>query len=215
MITIQQIKAARALLNWTQEDLAKGAGVSKPAIANLERGTAQPRMETMNAIIRSMEEAGVEFTEGPGVRLRGEVLKVEVFEGKNAVFRFWDDQFETMKQNGGEQLVVGLDERIFDRLAGPKPFREMVERFYAHNITSRLLICEGDTYFVEEQEHYRWISKELFTQIPYTVYADKYSILLEGPPTRIVIIENKAIADSYRKQFNALWKMAKIPTMKG
>lgn len=213
MITIQQIKAARALLNWTQEDLAKAASVSKPAIANLERGTAQPRMETMNAIIRSMEEAGVEFTEGPGVRLRGEVLKVEVFEGKNAIFRLWDDQFETLKQSGGERLISGVDERLFDRLAGKGDFRGVLERFHKHGITSRLLVMEGDTYFVEPASHYRWVSRELFSMVPYFVYGDKYAILLATDVPKVVLIESAALAKSYRNQFMTIWHAAKMPVV--
>ena len=36
MITIRQIKAARALLAWSQADLAKHSGVSEPTVARLE-----------------------------------------------------------------------------------------------------------------------------------------------------------------------------------
>jgi DNA-binding XRE family transcriptional regulator len=36
MITVRQMKAARALLAWSQGDLAKASGVSEPTIARLE-----------------------------------------------------------------------------------------------------------------------------------------------------------------------------------
>jgi predicted transcriptional regulator len=38
IITIEQIKAARSLLGWTQRDLAKQAGISLASMANLEQG---------------------------------------------------------------------------------------------------------------------------------------------------------------------------------
>lgn len=213
MITMEQIRAARALLDWNQADLAKAAAISKPALANLERGTAQPRMETLNAITRALEDGGIEFTDGPGVRLRGEVLKVEVFEGKNAVFRLWEDQFETLKKTGGMRLFFGVDERTIDHLAGKKAFRDMMEKFHQHNITSRILIRDGDTYFVEPITHYRWISDALFEQTPYCVYGNKYAInLMRTKTPKIVLIENEDIATCYRNQFEAAWVSAKIPT---
>ena len=38
MITIGQCRAARGLLDWTQQDLAEACGLSKTAINNFEKG---------------------------------------------------------------------------------------------------------------------------------------------------------------------------------
>jgi predicted transcriptional regulator len=75
-ISIRQVKAARALLGWTQPDLAAASGVSVPTIARLESedGTLGGRASTGDAIRAALESAGVIFVaengEGPGVRLR-------------------------------------------------------------------------------------------------------------------------------------------------
>ncbi len=211
MITMEQIKAARALLDWNQADLAKAAAISKPALANLERGTAQPRMETLNAITRALEEGGIEFTDGQGVRLRGEVLNVQVFEGKNALQRLWSDTLETLS-NGGERLISGVDERIFERLAKPEEIRKIIEKFNERGITNRILSREGDGYLIESPEQYRWIPQAFFSNVPFYVYGNKYAILITEPSARIVLIENKAIADSYRQQFEVMWKNGKMPS---
>ena len=67
-----QIRAARALLGWTQADLAAKANVSTNAINSIERGKADPKLSTINAIRKALEAGGVEFQDGdaPGVRLR-------------------------------------------------------------------------------------------------------------------------------------------------
>lgn len=72
MISIRQIRAARALLDWTQADLAESAGLSEITIKNIERDVAAPRVSTMEALITAIEKAGVEFTNGgrPGVRMK-------------------------------------------------------------------------------------------------------------------------------------------------
>jgi len=62
-ISIRQVKAARALLSWSQEDLAEASGVSVPTIARLEAsdGPLGGRSSTAAAIRAALEDAGIEF----------------------------------------------------------------------------------------------------------------------------------------------------------
>ena len=64
-----QIRAARGLLDWSRDDLARAAGVATRTIANLERGEHEPRPETVAALRAALETAGVRFTRR-GVELR-------------------------------------------------------------------------------------------------------------------------------------------------
>ena len=70
------MKAARALLAWSQGDLAAAPGVSEPTIARLESadGPVGGRAETGQALVAALEKAGVEFIPenggGAGVRLK-------------------------------------------------------------------------------------------------------------------------------------------------
>jgi transcriptional regulator with XRE-family HTH domain len=75
MITIEQIRAARGLLGWSQSELAKRAGLSLPTVKRVEVGMG-PRVsdEARARIQQALEMGGVRFiTEnggGPGVRFR-------------------------------------------------------------------------------------------------------------------------------------------------
>jgi predicted transcriptional regulator len=75
-VSIRQIKAARALLDWSQEQLATAAEISVPTVKRLEAqdGPLGGRTETGRKIRLALEQAGVEFIDenggGPGVRLR-------------------------------------------------------------------------------------------------------------------------------------------------
>ena len=71
-VTSAQLRAARALLGWSQADLELKSRVTKKTIADFERGARQPYERTLIDLCRSLSEAGVEFTNGdaPGVRLR-------------------------------------------------------------------------------------------------------------------------------------------------
>ncbi len=65
MLQAAQIRAARALLAWRQEDLAKAAKVGLATIARIEQreGPAQGHVSTIIRIQETLKRAGVRFTE--------------------------------------------------------------------------------------------------------------------------------------------------------
>lgn len=73
MITSRQIRAARALLGWSQQDLADKAIVSLNAITRIETGSVDPRVSTLQSVETALTKAGIEFLpadmKGEGVRL--------------------------------------------------------------------------------------------------------------------------------------------------
>jgi transcriptional regulator with XRE-family HTH domain len=74
MLTPAQCRAARGLLDWTQQQLADRARVGVVTIRLLEAGQTLPRRATLDVIERAFEAAGVELISsnggGAGVRLR-------------------------------------------------------------------------------------------------------------------------------------------------
>ncbi|MDI1364920.1 MAG: helix-turn-helix domain-containing protein [bacterium] len=79
MLTAEQIKAARALVDWSQPKLAEASGLSMPTIRRMEGPLGPGRSTAVNvdAVQRALEGAGVVFLEagevrqgGPGVRLK-------------------------------------------------------------------------------------------------------------------------------------------------
>ena len=70
----EQCRAARGLLDWTQEELADWAGVSRSTVRDFERGRHDLHRASAAVIRTAFEEAGVlligaEGDFGPGVRL--------------------------------------------------------------------------------------------------------------------------------------------------
>lgn len=72
MITPAQLRAARGLVDWTQQQLAARAGVSHSTVKDFEAGRRKPIRRNMEALTGALEAAGVAFTNGdePGVKLR-------------------------------------------------------------------------------------------------------------------------------------------------
>lgn len=78
-LTSAQLRAGRALIRWSAEDLARASAVGLTTIRRAELMDSQTSMTAANdqAVRRALEAAGVEFIDenggGPGVRLRGAV----------------------------------------------------------------------------------------------------------------------------------------------
>jgi|HubBroStandDraft_1064217.scaffolds.fasta_scaffold928214_2 transcriptional regulator with XRE-family HTH domain len=87
MIEASQVRAARALIGWSQSELAGAARLSVSIVEQFESGAPDHVPEEAIAkMIAALESAGVAFIAknggGPGVRLR---------KGREAKYLGWED----------------------------------------------------------------------------------------------------------------------------
>ena len=61
MIDGRQIRAARAMLGWSREDLLKASGISMSALLRMEGALADSRGSTLNKVAKALTLAGIEF----------------------------------------------------------------------------------------------------------------------------------------------------------
>ncbi len=106
MITIEQCRAARGLLDWTQQDLSDASGLSKTAINNFEKGHSDIKNESLRAIRMAFESAEVEFLDN-GVRRRSETARI--LKGPNAWDHLLDDIRDSVKNTPDAVFASGPD----------------------------------------------------------------------------------------------------------
>jgi predicted transcriptional regulator len=77
LLTAAQLRAARNLLNWSQDHLSKVTGVSVPTIRRMESdaiGPGKSTHENVEAVRAALEKGGVDFIAenggGAGLRLK-------------------------------------------------------------------------------------------------------------------------------------------------
>ena len=110
MINLEQIRAARAMLNLKQQELAQKAGISTGTLNNIERGIqTDPKLSTMRAIQKTLEAEGIEFTEsatdGFGIRLKAKrpvgdlttLLIIDDTSTDRKLYKTWLDKQTTRK----------------------------------------------------------------------------------------------------------------------
>jgi len=73
-MTPEQCRAGRALLDWSQEDLAQRSRVAARTVRYFEKDMREPIPANLAALQSALEKAGVLFIPenggGPGVRLK-------------------------------------------------------------------------------------------------------------------------------------------------
>jgi|SRR6516164_4036466 transcriptional regulator with XRE-family HTH domain len=72
LVDARQIKAARSLLRWRQDQLARETGLALSTIRRLERseGRIEANFDTVEKIRQALEGAGIEFIGGPNLGVR-------------------------------------------------------------------------------------------------------------------------------------------------
>lgn len=70
-----QCRAARGLLDWSQEQLAQASGLSRSTVRDFESGRHEPHRGSLILLLQTLAEQGVELVTavdgaGEGVRFR-------------------------------------------------------------------------------------------------------------------------------------------------
>jgi len=202
-----QIKAARAILDWSREDMARLTGLSINTIRNLEMGFMSPRGTTVEVIRQAVENAGLEFTEAEGIRRRSEDIKV--IQGPDSCDIFFEDLLQTIKTKGAEIAAIFGSQKLMAGSLG------MIEGLNLSRLDELSALACVKCIFTEIAEplslltkcQLRTLPKHTVSPVPYYVYGDKHALVLpEGlQDFRFVVIKSFSLAQSYRNHFNALW----------
>ncbi|MDD3181290.1 MAG: helix-turn-helix transcriptional regulator [Alphaproteobacteria bacterium] len=209
-INARQIKAARALLDWSQEQLAEACGLSIATIRKIEAGNISPRGSTMGSIERAFEVAGLEFWQPNGVRQRPE--EITVYEGHEGIVSFFDDVYSSAIKGGTEVVVVCANEHDFDRTLNNYGERKHIQRMTAarDRISVKCILTEDKDHLPATYCEYRWLSKHYVDSVPFYIYGDKYAIIVfdSDPSPKITVLQSPVVASAFRRQFYSMWDKA-------
>ncbi|MEK6892568.1 MAG: helix-turn-helix domain-containing protein [Nanoarchaeota archaeon] len=138
-----------------------------------------------------------------------EPLMVETYKGKNVTRIALRDIINRLKEKGGEVLCTAVDESI--PLKGYETIIEQYERdMINYGIKERVIIKEGSKgIFKNKTSKYKQIQEKFFNSNPVQIYGDNVQIIVWGNPDYLIIIRSRDVAESYKKQFELLWQIAK------
>lgn len=208
MVSPRQIKAARALLGWTQTDLASAAGVHANAVLRIENETVRPRLETLQRIQAACEAEGLRFRGQRGVEIKEDIFETLRFEGPDFMRRLTDDFLPLMRGPQDEVLNVVTDERLFDEADAAQNarfYRAMAKTgFRERYLTTKRYVRFNNP----DKRVYRWLPEKTLGTIAYVVYANRVGFV-QWRTHEILLIKNESLAATFRGQFEFLWAAAK------
>ncbi|MDD3287580.1 MAG: helix-turn-helix domain-containing protein [Alphaproteobacteria bacterium] len=209
-INARQIKAARALLDWSQRDLAKVTDISVATIRRLETGYISPRSATTNIIWQCFESAGIEFLESDGVRRRPS--GIFIFEGGRGGKDFFEDMKQTVQKYGGDVLIVTPTAEAFAKYCGLPNILglDCLVDLNKTVIVKCLITNEVEVPFSTPRFQFRIISRSFMDPVPFCGYGEKYGIATPNgePFCKLVVIESPKMALAARQHFVSLWDKA-------
>lgn len=201
MISTAQSRAARGLLNWTQQDLASASGLSKTAINNFEKGNSDIKSESLRAIENAFQKGGVILTQQDGVRRK--TSNMAILQGPNALTELLHDILETISAD---------DEILFLNAEAHPPSQAEANQvnMYINDLnrtaSKKRALCAKQTQsrYVTRHET-RWLTDEfasLYTSL--ILYGTKTATLI-WQSDMITLIESADITAAERARFEALW----------
>lgn len=222
MPTIEQIRAARALIGWSQGDLAERSGLSQTGIARIENGTNHPNSSTIAKITAAFDKADIEFIGQTGVRKR--TGEVRTLRGPEGFGQFLDDVYQTAIENGTKEnpteiFLSNVVHQNWITWMGKERWEHHVKRMYAARdvMDVRILVKEKDTNFpAKSYSKYKWVPEGIFNDKSFYSYHDRLAFLnFKEEDVEIMIMRHMDFAKGYRDLFMIAWeKVATDPIIK-
>jgi transcriptional regulator with XRE-family HTH domain len=207
-ITARQIRAARGLIGWTQDDLGKAAGVARTRVALIEREATNPSADVLNKIRTVLEDAQVEFLPQEGVRFRGPLAYHDDQPGANR--RLLEDIIAVasehkLKTGVNDILIYGLREEDAEKSVGDY-LDTHIKRLEQAGLRERILCAPSTTSFVAPMSWYRKLPELELSEGPIHVYGERMAVVQWQPKELVTVFESKAIANSVRAMFDQIWR---------
>ena len=217
MPTIDQIRAARALIGWSQGELAKHSGLSQTGIARIENGTNHPNSSTLGKIIKAFDARGVEFLGENGVKKR--TNEIRKLRGKDAMSDFLDDVYQMILDTGTPEkptqlFMYNVAQSNWTKWMGQERWNNHHKRMSARKecIDCRTILKEGDDYYPSAAwTEYKWFPKEIFSDKTFYSYGSKLAFLqFFEDDMEVMIMDNADFAEGYNNLFLIAWNSVAI-----
>jgi transcriptional regulator with XRE-family HTH domain len=220
-ISPSQLRAARALLNWSRPDLSKLSGISEPTLHRFENGLNEPEVRTANKLLGVFDRHGVEFSEHQGVRFKPN--SIEVYEGIDRFNDFYNFLYEHLDQFGGDVCVSVYDETAlwhYDKILYERiqldPYRHMkrMKKLYDQKKLRSFRILTTVSYFKSfGYAVRRWLPNQPESPTGFYAFGDCLALMsfVDINSPHIVVIRSGPLAEGYRQGFDVAWRLGQKP----
>jgi len=137
-----------------------------------------------------------------------EETKVELHKGKRVYRILLKDMISTLKKNE-EAYLIGIDEEVLVTEVEPIYLKQYLNSIKLKNIKEKIIIKIGSKQLRNSNLQYKELDEKYIGKTAQIIYNNKIAIFILGTPYYLIIIENKEVTETYKKQFSLLWNIAK------
>ena len=135
-------------------------------------------------------------------------VNVEVYEGKEGIRTMLKETIDSSIKSKKEFLIFGA---VAGALRELDPIYH--ERYYVERkklkVKSRYIFIRGEKHPTAPFSEYRYLPKHYKSFVATAIHGNEVSFWLLTKPEVVILIKSKELADTYRNNFEALWKIAK------
>jgi len=187
--------------------------IQKGLVSNINKGkqkifVAEPPERILRIIEDKKALAEAELPKLKEIQMSEEYKQsARVYYGKSGLQTVFDDQIQERK----DILVINASIKFFDIFKWYgiqyKKARQQAK------IKTKLIFSEADKLSIKKgqlvRSEVKYLPEEYSGPAATNIYGNKVAIILWIEPPIAIIIENKELAETYRRYFNLLWQMAK------
>ncbi|MCK5630348.1 MAG: hypothetical protein KAI26_07055 [Nanoarchaeota archaeon] len=135
-----------------------------------------------------------------------EETKVELHKGKRVYRTLIKDLVANLNQNDVVYLI-GIDEDALEDIETIylKQYFTIIKE---KNIKEKIIIAKGSKKLKEQTIEYRELDKEYLGDTATAISQNKVYLFIQGTPNHLIVIDSEKVANTYRRNFELLWKTA-------
>ncbi len=208
-LTSKQVRAARGLVDVSQDDIHRATGLTQGRISLFEKGKVGLTSDNLLILQKYFENLGVEFTAYNGVRDRPED-QVILYKGASEFVDFLHDVYYTVKTGSKDVVVNNVSEDLFLHWEGDYAETHK-SRMIEAGARFRIIVQEGDDNFIaSDYAEYKWSPS--FSTISYYVYGDRTGLInFQKNNVTVHVTRSEDIADYFRNEFQKVWDLSRVP----
>ncbi len=142
------------------------------------------------------------------ISLTKEETKVELHKGRRVYRILLKDMASVLKKNE-EACLIGINEDVLVQEVEPIYLQQYLNTIKSKNIKEKIVIKIGGRKLRNPNLKYKELDEKYIGKTAQVIYNNKVAIFILGEPYYLIVIENKEVAETYKKQFNLLWSIAK------
>ncbi len=206
-----QVRAARAILEWSQEELADRSGVGVTTIRQIENGYASRRNTTIN-LRGTFENAGLEFLENEGVRRRTDMFRL--LDGTDSCMKLYDEFLHAVHTGVDEILACAPSFHVIAETLGlhEKEGRDRIQTLRNYASIKCLVHEDGLPEEKEPLVAVRYSFGAIVGRAQYYVYGGKFALIIPqgGRNYNFIVFNIPVSAQEFREDFQDHWSGKKI-----